>query len=103
MARERHRLAAIVAADVVDYGPLCMAIDVICDNVELPPLSPGDILTLHPVEAYNVVQSMQFISYRPAVVLVGASGIDIAAVVCDLKQLLKHHLGSRVAGDFMCS
>lgn len=57
------------------YGPLCMAIDVIRDNVDLPPLTAGDILTLHPVGAYNVVQSMQFISYRPAVVLIGANGI----------------------------
>lgn len=57
------------------YGPLCMAIDVIRDNVELPPLAAGDVLTLHPVGAYNVVQSMQFISYRPAVVLIGANGV----------------------------
>lgn len=56
------------------YGPLCMAIDVIRDNVDLPPLMAGDVLTLHPVGAYNVVQSMQFISYRPAVVLIGVNG-----------------------------
>ncbi len=57
------------------YGPLCMAIDVIRDNVDLPPLAAGNVLTLHPVGAYNVVQSMQFISYRPAVVLIGANGV----------------------------
>lgn len=56
------------------YGCLCMAIDVIRDHVELPPLQTGDILTLHPVGAYNLTQSMQFISYRPAVVLIGKSG-----------------------------
>jgi diaminopimelate decarboxylase len=56
------------------YGPLCMAIDVIRDDVDLPSLKAGDLLTLHPVGAYNVVQSMQFISYRPAVVLIGANG-----------------------------
>jgi diaminopimelate decarboxylase len=56
------------------YGPLCMAIDVIRDNVDLPPLSVGDVVSLHPVGAYNVVQSMQFICYRPAVVLVGEDG-----------------------------
>lgn len=56
------------------YGPLCMAIDVIRENVDLPPLTAGDVLTLHPVGAYNVVQSMQFICYRPAVVLIGAGG-----------------------------
>ena len=34
----------------------------------------GDRLVLHPVGAYNVVQSMQFIMYRPAVVLIQSSG-----------------------------
>lgn len=56
------------------YGPLCMAIDVICDNVDLPPLKVGDILGIHPVGAYNFDQSMQFIAYRPAVVLIGENG-----------------------------
>lgn len=56
------------------YGPLCMAIDVIRDHVELPPLNAGDVLTLHPVGAYNFTQSMQFIHYRPAVVLISESG-----------------------------
>jgi diaminopimelate decarboxylase len=56
------------------YGPLCMSIDVICDTVELPPLKVGDILVLHPVGAYNFSQSMQFIDYRPAVVLINEKG-----------------------------
>lgn len=51
-------------------GRLCMAIDVIRDQVNLPRMQTGDHLTLHPVGAYNVTQAMQFISYRPAVVLV---------------------------------
>ena len=56
------------------YGPLCMNIDVIRENVDLPPLATGDVLSLHPVGAYNVVQSMQFIEYRPAVVMIGLDG-----------------------------
>lgn len=56
------------------YGPLCMAIDVIRYSINLPPLDVGDIVTLHPVGAYNVSQSMQFISYRPAVVMIGDNG-----------------------------
>jgi diaminopimelate decarboxylase len=56
------------------YGSLCMAIDVIRDHVELPPLEAGDLLTLHPVGAYNVSKWMQFITYRPAVVLVTENG-----------------------------
>lgn len=55
-------------------GPLCMAIDVIRERVELPPLAAGDLLTLHPVGAYNQAQSMQFISFRPATVLVAPDG-----------------------------
>lgn len=51
-------------------GPLCMNIDVIEENISLPPLNRGSILTLSPVGAYNLSQSMQFIRYRPAVVLI---------------------------------
>ena len=35
---------------------------------------PAMSFSLHPVGAYNVVQSMQFISYRPAVVLIAERG-----------------------------
>ncbi|MGE5470531.1 MAG: diaminopimelate decarboxylase [Bacteroidota bacterium] len=56
------------------YGPLCMAIDVIRYAVDLPPLNIGDPLTLHPVGAYNVTQAMQFITYRPAVILINEQG-----------------------------
>lgn len=55
-------------------GPLCMAIDVIRDRIELPPLRTGDLLTLHPVGAYNQAQAMQFIDLRPAAVLVAPDG-----------------------------
>jgi len=57
------------------YGPLCMSIDVVRYNVDLPPLKVNDILTIHPVGAYNMPQSMQFITYRPAVVLINENGI----------------------------
>lgn len=56
------------------YGSLCMAIDVIREQVDLPVLDVGDILVLHPVGAYNLAQSMQFIFLRPAVVLIGENG-----------------------------
>lgn len=58
------------ASDTILYGPLCMNIDVVRESVQLPPLERGDQLVLHPVGAYNVVQSMQFIMYRPAVALI---------------------------------
>lgn len=57
------------------YGSLCMAIDVIRDHIDLPPLEVGDVLSVHPVGAYNLSQSMQFIAYRPAVVLITESGV----------------------------
>lgn len=52
------------------YGCLCMNIDVIQEATPLPALSPGDALVIHPVGAYNLTQSMQFIAYRPRVVMI---------------------------------
>jgi diaminopimelate decarboxylase len=48
-----------------------MNIDVIREEAPLPALAAGDQVVLHPVGAYNLTQSMQFITYRPAVVLIG--------------------------------
>jgi len=56
------------------YGCLCMNIDVIREETPLPGLTTGDQVVMHPVGAYNVTQSMQFITYRPAVVMVGLDG-----------------------------
>lgn len=52
------------------YGCLCMNIDVIREEASLPDLRAGDAVVIHPVGAYNITQSMQFIAYRPAVVIV---------------------------------
>ena len=57
------------------YGPLCMAIDVVRYHIDLPPLEVNDILTLHPVGAYNLSQSMQFITFRPAAILINEKGV----------------------------
>jgi len=51
-------------------GPLCMNIDVIRNNISLPVLKKGDRLVIHDTGAYNVTQWMQFITMRPAVVLI---------------------------------
>lgn len=56
--------------DTVLYGPLCMNIDVIRENITLPPLQPGDLVVVHHMGAYNITQSMQFISLRPAIVMI---------------------------------
>ncbi len=58
------------AENMVIYGPLCMNIDVIRENINLPLLNPGDNVVVHKVGAYNMTQWMQFITLRPAVVLI---------------------------------
>jgi diaminopimelate decarboxylase len=58
------------------YGCLCMNIDVIREEAALPELHAGDAVVIHPVGAYNITQSMQFISYRPAVVMLGTDGTE---------------------------
>jgi diaminopimelate decarboxylase len=52
------------------YGPLCMNIDVIREAINFPLVKPGDQLVIERVGAYNVSQWMQFITYRPNVVLI---------------------------------
>ncbi len=57
--------------DAVLYGPLCMNIDVVREHITLPPLKKDDRVVVHTVGAYNMTQWMQFITLRPAVVMVG--------------------------------
>ncbi|WP_419788480.1 alanine racemase [Mucilaginibacter sp. SP1R1] len=56
--------------NMIIYGPLCMNIDVIRESINLPLLDPGDQVVVHQVGAYNMTQWMQFITLRPAVVLI---------------------------------
>jgi diaminopimelate decarboxylase len=56
-----------------------MNIDVIRNSVLLPPLDIGDRLIISPVGAYNNTQWLQFIEYRPNIVLVQADG-DVALI-----------------------
>ena len=56
--------------DTTLYGPLCMNIDCIRESVNLPLLNKGDQVVIHSVGAYNITQWMQFITYRPQVVLI---------------------------------
>lgn len=63
-----------VPQNTVLYGPLCMNIDVIRSSIELPPLREGDRLLVSCVGAYNNTQWMQFIEYRPAIVLLQENG-----------------------------
>ena len=70
MTREPHG----PIADTVLFGPLCMNIDIVRKSVQLPPLEMGDTLIISPVGAYNNTQWMQFIEYRPAIVLIDTHG-----------------------------
>lgn len=60
--------------DTTIYGPLCMNIDVIRDAINFPHVKTGDQLVIERVGAYNMTQWMQFITFRPNVVLVDMEG-----------------------------
>ena len=69
-------------------GPLCMNIDIIEENLMLPPLNRGSVISISPVGAYNYTQSMQFIRYKPAVVLIDKeSNVKVIKEVDDLETV----------------
>ncbi len=69
-------------------GPLCMNIDVIDESIMLPRLDRYDNLVISPVGAYSVTQWMQFIRYRPQVVMIGLEGeVDLIREGEDLSDV----------------
>jgi len=56
------------------YGPLCMNIDVVRDAIVFPLVKSGEQLVVERVGAYNITQSMQFITYRPNIILIDQEG-----------------------------
>ena len=56
--------------EMVLYGPLCMNIDIIRENIVMPLLEKGNQVVVHKVGAYNMTQWMQFITLRPNIVLI---------------------------------
>lgn len=91
--------------ETVLYGPMCMNIDVIRSSVQLPPLVPGDPLVISPVGAYNNTQWLQFIEYRPAVVMIHADrSVSVIRSAEDLDSMCAHdrlppHLALPLAGE----
>jgi diaminopimelate decarboxylase len=64
-----QEVKGIMEASILN-GPLCMNIDIVDEAILLPRLNRFQNLILSPVGAYNVTQWMQFIQYRPAVVMI---------------------------------
>ena len=56
--------------DAKIFGPLCMNIDVLNENMTLPSLKKNDMVVIQRVGAYNMTQWMQFITLRPNVVMI---------------------------------
>ncbi len=85
---EMDRETAGMNEPSIIHGPLCMDIDVMDEGTLLPPLARGTRLIFSPVGAYNITQSMQFIEYRPNVVMIGERGeIDIIREAEDLSDI----------------
>lgn len=59
--------------DSIIYGPLCMNIDVIREHVTFPLLNKGDQVVISRIGAYNMTQWLQFITYRPKIVMIDDS------------------------------
>ena len=60
--------------DTTLYGPLCMNIDCLRAAIHFPPMDIDDHVVVVRVGAYNLSQWMQFISYRPNVVMIDTEG-----------------------------
>ena len=60
--------------DTTIYGPLCMNIDVIRAAIQFPVLEKGDQVVIKRIGAYNMTQWLQFITYRPRVVMIDTKG-----------------------------
>ncbi len=98
MAIELDREVQGMSENSVVYGPLCMNLDVIDEGTLLPPLKRGTRLIFNPVGAYNNTQWMQFISYRPNVVLIGENGqVEVIREAEDLSDVtLRERLPARL-------
>jgi diaminopimelate decarboxylase len=75
---EHHIVPAVIkqrdTEDTTIYGPLCMNIDIIRGAIQFPLLEKGDRVVIKRIGAYNMTQWLQFITYRPKVVLIDMGG-----------------------------
>ena len=84
----------------VVYGPMCMNIDAIDEGIELPPLQRGQRLIFSPVGAYNNTQWLQFIEYRPNVVMVCEDGEVV--LIREAEDLSDIERRERLPNKFRC-
>ena len=56
------------------YGPLCMNIDVLREAINFPIMKKDDIFVIKRIGAYNMTQWMQFITYRPRIIMIDTNG-----------------------------
>jgi len=61
---------SLYTENTVVYGPLCMNIDVLREEIQLPPLKKGDLIVIPRIGAHNMTQRLQFITYRPPVLMI---------------------------------
>jgi len=86
--------------DSVIYGPLCMNIDIVREHISMPPVKKGDNLVVHSVGAYNMTQWMQFISYRPNVIMIDMNG---KAHLIRKKENLESITGAEIVPEYLKS
>ncbi len=60
--------------DTIIYGPLCMNIDIIRESIKFPVIEKGEHVVISRIGAYNMTQWMQFITYRPKIVMIDTNG-----------------------------
>jgi len=87
--------------NTIFYGPLCMNIDILRSALPFPDLHTGEQVLITPTGAYNNTQWMQFIEYRPPVVLISETGrLDLLRPREELndvigRELIPEHLKSQ--------
>lgn len=60
------------------FGPLCMGSDCLGRSVSLPQMTEGDVLAVNAAGAYSLSQSLHFIRYQPAWIVIGDGPVRVA-------------------------
>jgi diaminopimelate decarboxylase len=83
------QVGGVMKENAAVFGPLCMNIDCIREEISVPVLKKGERVVILNVGAYNMTQWMQFISLRPAVVMVMETGkVELVRTKEDLAYVM---------------